>query len=61
MIRSCSTWPEIPIRPRARSNKQWAREGKADEHAGRLKEFVEDTKDTVEGAIDKAKNKLTRH
>jgi uncharacterized protein YjbJ (UPF0337 family) len=38
-------------------DKELKREG--DEHAGKVKEFVEDRKDNVEDAIDKVKDKLT--
>jgi uncharacterized protein YjbJ (UPF0337 family) len=42
-------------------DKELKREGKADEHAGKLKEFVEDTKDKIEHTIDTVKDKLTKH
>ena len=41
-------------------NKDLKKEGKADEHAGKVKEFVESTKDKVEDLVDKAKDKLTK-
>jgi uncharacterized protein YjbJ (UPF0337 family) len=40
---------------------QLKREGKADERAGKVKEFVEDRKDNIENAVDKVKDRLTRH
>ena len=41
-------------------NKDLKKEGKADETAGKVKEFVESTKDKVEDLVDKAKDKLTK-
>jgi uncharacterized protein YjbJ (UPF0337 family) len=41
-------------------NKDLKKEGKADENAGKVKEFVESTKDKVEDLVDKAKDKLTK-
>jgi uncharacterized protein YjbJ (UPF0337 family) len=40
---------------------QLKREGKADERAGKVKKFVEHRKDNIEDAVDKIKDKLTRH
>lgn len=40
---------------------QLKREGKVDERAGKVKKFVEARKDNIEDAVDKVKNKLTRH
>lgn len=33
-------------------------EGRTDERAGKVKEFLEDGKDKAEGLVDKVKNKL---
>jgi uncharacterized protein YjbJ (UPF0337 family) len=41
-------------------NKDLKKEGKADENAGKVKKFVESTKDKVEDLVDKAKDKLTK-
>lgn len=38
-------------------NEQLENEGKADQVAGKLKDAVDDVKDAVEGAIDKARGK----
>ena len=40
-------------------NEELRREGKADEKAGGVKEFVEDAKDEVDDLVDAAKDKLT--
>ena len=39
-------------------NKDLKREGKADEAAGKAKEFLEDTKDKAEGLVDKAHDRV---
>jgi uncharacterized protein YjbJ (UPF0337 family) len=41
-------------------NKDLKKEGKADENAGKVKEFVENTKDKVEDLVDEVKDKLTK-
>jgi uncharacterized protein YjbJ (UPF0337 family) len=44
----------------ATDNDRLKREGKADKASGRVKEKVDDVKDTVEGAVDKVKDGLHR-
>ena len=39
-------------------NKDLKKEGKADEAAGKVKEFIEDTKDKAEGLVDRARDKV---
>jgi uncharacterized protein YjbJ (UPF0337 family) len=41
-------------------NKDLKREGKADENAGKAKEFVADMKDKADNVIEKAKDKVTK-
>jgi uncharacterized protein YjbJ (UPF0337 family) len=40
---------------------QLKQEGKADERAGKVKKFIEDRKDNLEDAVDKVKDRLSRH
>jgi uncharacterized protein YjbJ (UPF0337 family) len=42
-------------------NEHLKREGRADERAGEVKEFVEGVKDKAEDSVDKLKDKITRH
>jgi uncharacterized protein YjbJ (UPF0337 family) len=42
-------------------NKDLKRHGKADERAGNVKRVVDDAKDEIEGLVDSAKDKLTKH
>ena len=42
-------------------NEDLQREGRADERAGKVKEFVEDAKDTADDVIDTVKDKITKH
>jgi uncharacterized protein YjbJ (UPF0337 family) len=42
-------------------DKDLKRHGKADEAAGKVKEFVDEAKDKVEEIVDKVKDKLTKH
>lgn len=42
-------------------DKDLKREGRADENAGKVKELVEDAKDKGEDAVDKVKDKFTKH
>lgn len=37
------------------------KEGKADERAGKAKEFLDDTKDRADDLVDTVKDKLTKH
>ena len=39
-------------------NKDLKKEGKADEAAGKVKEFIEDTKDKAEGLVYRARDKV---
>lgn len=39
-------------------NKDLKKQGKADEAAGKAKEFLEDTKDKAEGLVDKARDRV---
>jgi uncharacterized protein YjbJ (UPF0337 family) len=41
-------------------NDRLEREGKADQAAGKTKEFIDDVKDKVDDAIDSVKDKLHR-
>ena len=41
-------------------NKDLKKQGKADEAAGKAKEFVEDSKDKAEGFIDKARDSVNK-
>ena len=41
-------------------DKDLEREGKADENAGKAKEFVEGVKDKADDLIDKVKDKVTK-
>lgn len=41
-------------------NKDMKKQGKADEAAGKAKEFVEDTKNKAEGVIDRARDKVNK-
>jgi uncharacterized protein YjbJ (UPF0337 family) len=41
-------------------NDRLQREGKADQAAGKAKEFIDDVKDKVDDAIDSVKDKLHR-
>jgi len=41
-------------------NERLQREGKADQAAGKVKEFVDDAKEKVEDAVDAVKDKLHR-
>ena len=40
-------------------NKDLKKQGKADENAGKVKEFLEDTKDKAEDLVDKVKDRST--
>ena len=42
-------------------NEDLKKEGKADEKAGEVKEFLESVKDKAEGLVDKVKDKITKH
>jgi uncharacterized protein YjbJ (UPF0337 family) len=42
-------------------NKDLKKEGKADENAGKVKEFLDDIKDKAEDLIDTVKDKITKH
>jgi len=42
-------------------NKDLKREGKADEKAGRAKEFLHDAKEKADRAVDAVKDKVQRH
>ena len=42
-------------------NEDLRREGKADEKAGEVKEFVEGVKDKADDLIDTVKDKITKH
>jgi uncharacterized protein YjbJ (UPF0337 family) len=39
-------------------NKDLEKQGKADEAAGKAKEFIEDTKDKAEGLVDRARDRV---
>ena len=39
-------------------NKNLKKQGKADEAAGKAKEFIEDTKDKAEGLVDRARDRV---
>ena len=41
-------------------NKDLKKQGKADEAAGKAKEFVEDTKDKAEGFIDRTRDQVDK-
>jgi uncharacterized protein YjbJ (UPF0337 family) len=41
-------------------NKDLKNEGKADESAGKVKEFLDDAKDKAEDMVDKVKDKVTK-
>jgi uncharacterized protein YjbJ (UPF0337 family) len=41
-------------------NKDLKKEGKADEAAGKAKEFIEDTKDRAEGLVDRTRDNVDR-
>ncbi len=40
-------------------NKDLKKQGKADENAGKVKEFLDDTKDKADDLVDKVKEKVT--
>lgn len=42
-------------------NDDLKRHGRADEHAGKVKDLVDDAKDKIEHAVDKVADKLTKH
>lgn len=42
-------------------NKDLKKEGKADEKAGDVKEFVEGVKDKADDLVDTVKDKITKH
>jgi uncharacterized protein YjbJ (UPF0337 family) len=42
-------------------NKDLKKEGKADEKAGEVKEFLESIKDKADDLVDKVKDKVTKH
>lgn len=42
-------------------NEDLKKEGKADEQAGKIKEFLEDVKDKADDVVDKVKDKITKH
>lgn len=42
-------------------NKDLKKEGKADEKAGDVKEFLEGVKDKADGLVDTVKDKITKH
>ena len=42
-------------------DKDLKKEGKADERAGDVKEFLEDAKDKADHLVDKVKDKITKH
>jgi uncharacterized protein YjbJ (UPF0337 family) len=42
-------------------DKDLKNEGRADENAGKVKEFLEDTQEKVEEAVEKMKNGVTKH
>jgi uncharacterized protein YjbJ (UPF0337 family) len=42
-------------------NDDLKKEGKADERAGKTKEFLEDAKDKADEVVDKVKDTLTKH
>ena len=42
-------------------NKDLKKQGKADENAGKVKEFLEDTKDKAEDLVDKVKDRATKN
>ncbi len=42
-------------------DKHLKREGKADEKTGDVKKALDDTKDKLEGVVDRARAKLTKH
>ena len=42
-------------------NEDLRREGKADEKAGEVKEFVEGVKDKADDLVDTVKDKITKH
>ena len=42
-------------------NNRLKREGKADQAGAKVKDFVEDTKEKVEGAVDEVKDKISKH
>lgn len=42
-------------------DKDLKKKGKADEKAGRVKEFLEDVKDKAEDLVDTVKDKITKH
>jgi uncharacterized protein YjbJ (UPF0337 family) len=42
-------------------NEDLKKEGKADERAGKAKDFIEDTKDKADDLVDEIKDKLTKH
>lgn len=42
-------------------NEDLKKEGKADEKAGEVKEFVEDVKDKADDLVDTVKDKITKH
>ena len=42
-------------------NKDLKKQGKADESAGKVKEFLEDTKDKAEDLVDKVKDRATKN
>jgi len=42
-------------------NKDLKQEGKTDEKAGQVKEFLEGVKDKADELVDKVKDKITKH
>lgn len=42
-------------------NEDLKKEGKADEKAGKVKEFLEGAKDKADDLVDKVKDKITKH
>lgn len=42
-------------------NDRLKREGKVDQAGAKVKEFVEDVKEKVEGAVDEVKDKISKH
>ena len=42
-------------------NEDLKREGKADERAGEVKEFIEGVKDNTDDLVDSVKDKTTKH
>jgi uncharacterized protein YjbJ (UPF0337 family) len=42
-------------------NEELKQEGKTDERAGQVKEFLENVKDKADELVDKVKDKITKH